>query len=79
MEVYLTKPRVHDRADVPSCVVMHEAYADAEVLDTIHPKSNDTVAECTDDAFLENFGFLDNLEPFDKGLPFCMMIILCLL
>ncbi len=58
----MKKPRVHDHdcADVPSHVFMHEAYADAERLDSIHIKSSDAVAKCTDEVFLENFGFLDN-------------------
>jgi hypothetical protein len=47
------KQKVNDRADVPSHVFMHEAYADVEFLDFTYIKSIDTVAECTDDTFLK--------------------------
>jgi hypothetical protein len=66
MDIHLKKLKINNQADVMTYVLMPEAYAEAEFLDFTYIKHNDTVAKCSDDMFLENFGFLDNLEPFDK-------------
>ena len=59
------------RAEVPQYISLtaNEHFDEFDFIDSIHiDKINEPVAECTDDVqnFLDNFGFLDDLAPFDK-------------
>ena len=68
--MHLKRQKICDRADVPLYISLeaNEFFDEFDFIDnSLHfNRINEPVAECTDNVqeFLDNFGFLDDLEPF---------------
>ena len=75
-DLHLKRQKICDRADVPFYISLeaNEFFDEFDFIDnSLHFKINEPVAECTDNVqeFLDIFGFLDDLEPFNlkKYIP----------
>jgi hypothetical protein len=70
--LHFKRQKICDRAKVPDYILLtaNNYFDEFDFVDSsIHINSiNEPVAKCTDniESFLDNFGFLDDLAPFDK-------------